>query len=297
MSGTNNDKDGAKGETGAFETADMTAEPDQTGPAHADPVSDAAWDAPRADGSKKLHIDVDGFAGPLDLLLTLARAQKLDITKISILALADQYLEFVEQAKTLQLELAADYLVMAAWLAFMKSRLLLPDDDDEDQPSGEELAAHLAFRLQRLDAMRDAAAKLMARNRLDRDIFARGDPEIVITTKNSEYVDNLYDLLSSYAQRRQRTAITHISMKRLPVMQIGEAKRNLEQLLGRMTDWGPISHYIEQFAATEGPKRSSLASGFSASLELVREGKAELRQEKSFAPLYIKAARKIQPVM
>ncbi len=235
-----------------------------------------------------LIVDVDGFEGPLDLLLTLARTQKVDLTKISILALAEQYLGFIAKAGKLRLELAADYLVMAAWLAYLKSRLLLPEPEEAEGPSGEELAALLAFRLQKLEAMRDAAAKLMARDRLGRDVFERGLPEGIRINTTSEYADNLYDLLKAYADRRQRQVVTRIEMKRLPVWTIKDARRRLEQLFGEMNDWGRIDQFLLEYLVEPEMRVTVLASSFTASLEMVREGDLEIRQSGAFEPLYIR---------
>lgn len=240
------------------------------------------------DENAALVIDVDGFEGPLDLLLSLARNQKVDLAKISILALAEQYLKFIHEARKLRLELAADYLVMAAWLAYLKSKLLLPDPEEEAGPSGEELAAMLAFRLKRLEAMREAAANLMARNCLGRDVFARGQPEGIRVITTSEYADNLYDLLSAYASRRQRSAVTRIKFKRLTVWTIKQARQCLESLLGEMDDWGTIDEFLVEYLATDETRNSIMASSFSASLEMVREGALELKQAKPFAPLYMR---------
>lgn len=256
----------------------------------ADAVGEEAWNQPVETGHGDiLRIDVEGFEGPLDLLLMLARSQKLDILKISILDLADQYLDFITQMREMNLELAADYLVMASWLAYLKSRLLLPEDKDEDEPSGEELAAILAFRLQRLEAMRNVSATLMARNRLGRDIFTRGNPEIVVVTKTNEYRDNLYNLLEAYAQRRQRTVQVRMKVKRLPVMQVSAARKNLERILVESHDWIDLDTTLEQLPGANEMRNSAKASNLSASLEMVREGHAQLRQEKTFAPLFIKA--------
>jgi len=235
-----------------------------------------------------LVIDVEGFEGPLDLLLSLARTQKVDLAKISILALAEQYLKFIGDIRRLRLEIAADYLVMAAWLAYLKSRLLLPEPHGDDEPSGEELAAHLAFRLQRLEVMRDAATRLMGRNRLGRDIFARGAPEPVRLTRTREYSDNLYDFLKAYSAGRQRTVRTAVRFEKLPVWTLGKAREILERLIGGMDDWGRIDHYILDFLGDPELRRSVLASSFSASLELVREGYLELRQEQAMKPLYMR---------
>jgi segregation and condensation protein A len=251
-------------------------------------VVEFVLDGQAADAGEALIVDVDGFEGPLDLLLALARTQKVDITKISILALAEQYLLFIAEARKLRLELAADYLVMAAWLAYLKSRLLLPEPEHEDGPTGEELAALLAFRLQKLEAMRDAAAKLMARNRLGRDVFERGAPEGVRIHRTSEFADNLYDLLKAYAERRQRQAITRIRFKRLPVWTIKEAREQLERLIGVSTDWGSIDQYLLEYLVEPAMRTTILASTFSAALEMAREGQVEIRQTEVFAPIFIR---------
>src|SRR5471032_3144671 len=190
-----------------------------------------------------LVVTVDGFEGPLDLLLTLARNQKVDIAKISILKLADQYLEFIESAKTLNLELAADYLVMAAWLAYLKSRLILPQEKtDANEPSADEMATRLRWRLQRLDAMRAAATRLMGRERLDRDVFGRGDPEAVNVIKLRTYKDTLYDLLTAYATDRARKLGGQAYKPQMaPVLHIEEARERLERMLGKISDWSALT--------------------------------------------------------
>lgn len=242
---------------------------------------------PSADADA-LVVDLEGFEGPLDLMLELARNRKLDITRISILDLAGQYIDYIEHAKNQRLRIAADYLVMAAWLAYLKSRLLLPEPDDDDEMSGEEMAANLAFRLRRLEAMRDAAARLMARDRLGRDVFARGAPEpIEIKTQNA-YLDNLYDLLKAYANERQRNTVRTITIRRRPVMSIKAARRRLERLLGIAPDWIALDMFMEEFDAHPDIRRSSLASGFSAALEMVREGGADMRQADAFGKLYVR---------
>lgn len=245
------------------------------------------------DDGLPLIVDLDGFEGPLDLLLQLARSQKVDITKISILALAEQYLVFINDARTMKLELAADYLVMAAWLAYLKSRLLLPKEaDDSDEPPPEELAARLQFRLQRLQAMRDAGAKLMSRNRLGRDVFGRGWPEPVVVEKQVEWSDTLIDLLQVYADRRQRKAAHHnYEIKRMPVWTLKEARTALERMLGSMDDWGRFDTYLLEYLVEPEKRASVIASGFTASLELAREGVLEVRQEKAFEPIYMRRAR------
>ncbi|PTW60039.1 condensin subunit ScpA [Breoghania corrubedonensis] len=244
-------------------------------------------DAPEPQGPA-LVVDVDGYEGPLDLLLTLARSQKVDLTRISILALAEQYLTFVHEARKLRLELAADYLVMAAWLAYLKSRLLLPEQKDDDEPTGEELAAALAFRLRRLEAMREVAARLMNRNRLGRDVFPRGAPETVAVVRRSEWGATIYDLLMAYASQRQRNSVTSVSVGKRSVWSLADARTILTRLVGAAADWAPIDSYLATYMARPEERVSVLASAFSASLELVREGKVELRQSNPFAPLYIR---------
>ncbi len=242
----------------------------------------------RGEVDTALVVDVDGFEGPLDLLLQLARDQKVDIARISILALADQYLAYIEKIRSLRLELAADYLVMAAWLAYLKSRLLIPEVDDGEEPSGEELAAALAFRLQRLEAMRDAAARLANRDRLGRDVFGRGDPEPVEIRKKNEYSATLYDLLSAYAVQRQEKAISVVTIGLRAVWSLQDARSALTRLVGHVADWTPMEVLMSPYLSSLGMRRSVTASSFGASLELVREGKLELRQTEPFAPLYVR---------
>jgi segregation and condensation protein A len=236
-----------------------------------------------------LRVDVEGFEGPLDLLLALARTQKVDLAKISVLALAQQYLDFIAEARRLRLEIAADYLVMAAGLAFLKSKLLLPaEKDEEGEPSGEELAALLAFRLKRLDAMREASAQLMTRKRLGRDIFARGSPEPIRIMRKSVYDANVYDLLKAYSQQRQRSATRTLHMKPRQVWSLKEAREELERLLGVDFDWAPLDALLAEFLVDPELRRTALASGFTASLEMAREGAIEIRQAKLFAPLLVR---------
>ena len=235
-----------------------------------------------------LVVDVDGFEGPLDLLLDLARAQKVDMTRISILALANQYLAYIEKIRSLRLELAADYLVMAAWLAYLKSRLLLPEVGDGEEPTGEELAAELAFRLRRLEAMRDAAGRLANRDRLGRDVFARGLPEPVEIQRRSEYSATLYDLLSAYANQRQQNAIAVVHVPTREVWSLQDARDALSRMIGRVADWTPLDVLMSPYLAQHGMRRSVTASAFGASLELAREGRLELRQTEHFAPLYVR---------
>ena len=239
-----------------------------------------------------LVVDVDGFEGPLDLLLSLARDQKVDLTRISILALSEQYLAFVEEARRLRLEVAADYLVMAAWLAYLKSRLLLPErESDEEEPTGEELAAQLAFRLRRLEAMRQAGEKLMSGSTLGVDIFARGMPESIGIARKVTYQAKLYDLLEAYAAHRQRTLVRRVRFAKRQVFSLQEARERLIRLVGKMEHWAPVDTYLVEFLVRPELRATARASALSASLELVKEGQVELRQAAAFAPLYIRRAR------
>ena len=225
-----------------------------------------------------LMVAVDGFEGPLDLLLALARTQKVDISKISVLQLADQYLEFIESAKRMNLELAADYLVMAAWLAYLKSRLVLPQEKGPDgEPTADEMATRLRWRLQRLDAMRAAGTRLMGRERLDRDVFGRGDPEAVNVVRLRTYKDSLYDLLTAYATDRvRRLGGTAYRPVMAPVLQIEEARERLERMLGRISDWSGLSRLLPPDWQGGVKRRSAMASTLLACLELARDGKVEL---------------------
>lgn len=273
----------------AVETA--MDEPEQDAPAWGD--AEARTDAT---AGETLVVDVEGFEGPLDLLLALARTQKVDLAKISVLALAQQYLDFLAEARKLRLEIAADYLVMAAWLAFLKSKLLLPaEPSEEGEPTGAELAALLAFRLRRLGAMRDAAAQLMTRKRLGRDVFARGMPEPIRLIRESTFGANVYDLLKAYAQQRQRTAVRSLRLPRRAVWSLKEARAELERLLGMSVDWAPLDRLLVEFLVEPELARTVLASGFSASLEMTREGKIELRQAKQFAPLLMRRRDRAAP--
>ncbi len=252
---------------------------------------DRLWaenDDSRLTGDPSLVVDVAGFEGPLDLLLHLARNQKVDLARISILALAEQYMAFIEKVRALRLELAADYLVMAAWLAFLKSKLLIPKQPGEEGESGEELAAVLQFRLKRLEAMRDAAARLVNRNRLGRDVFARGMPEMVIVEKRNAYSASLYDLLTAYAQQRQRQAINNVTIARRAVWSLKDARDVLARLVGTISDWTALDSFLIQYLAAPEEKRTAVASSFAATLEMVREGKLEMRQDQVFAPIYLR---------
>ena len=234
-----------------------------------------------------LTIDVDGWEGPLDLLLALARAQKVDLRQISILQLVQQYLDFIEQATRIKLELAADYLVMAAWLAFLKSALLLPRDP-EQEPSPEELALRLQLRLERLQAMREAGARLMARDRMGRDVFARTAPEGLRTVRKAIWQAEIYDLIAAYGRVSARTRpVMHVVADR-QVMTLEAAIDRVSRLVGQRIDWTTIESFLPD-GASGVFRKSALASSFLAALELARRGKIELRQHQAFAPLYVRA--------
>ena len=253
------------------------------------PGSEAAASEPA------MQVDVAGFEGPLDLLLHLARNQKVDLSKISVLALAEQYLLFVESARKIRIELAADYLVMAAWLAYLKSRLLIPQLTRSDEPSGEDMAATLAFRLKRLEAMRDAAMRLVNRNRLGRDFFARGAPEHIPHKSSSDYDASLHDLLTAYAALRQRQAITNVTIERRSVWSLADARSILTRLVGDMADWTSLNHYLLRYLTTPEERRTAMASSFAASLEMVREGRIEIRQDGAFQPIYMRKGTNASP--
>ena len=259
------------------------------------------WEAPTPDTaplpSEALVVDIDGFAGPLDILLALARTQKVDLAHISIVALVDQYLAFIANARNMRLEIAADYLVMAAWLAFLKSRLLIPREAKTgDEASAEEMARRLAFRLMRLDAMRRAAAQLMTRKRLGRDVFARGLPEGVKTIRETSHTAEIYDLLRAYADQRRRTIKVGHVVKARKVWSIKEARARLERIIGEaMGSWVQLDlflgHYLPMVAVDyQGTPdcKTMLASSFGATLEMTREGLIDLIQEAPFAPIHIR---------
>ena len=242
----------------------------------------------RASYEPALVIDVAGFEGPLDLLLTLARQQKVDLAKISILALADQYLAFIEEARKLRLELAADYLVMAAWLAYLKSRLLLPEQHEPDGISAEDLATALAQRLRRLEAIRQVAEQLLGRPQLGREVFARGLPEPIADIKKPEWTATLYDLLSAYAGQRQKQARAYVRLPKRTVWSLAEAREAVERLIGLATDWCALDEYLIAYMVEPSHAATVRASSFAAALELVREGRVEMNQQKAFAPIYVR---------
>lgn len=239
--------------------------------------------------AEALIVDVEGFEGPLDLLLTLSRTQKVDLRRISVLQLAEQYLVFIDKAKELRIELAADYLVMAAWLAFLKSRLLLPPDPTEEGPSGEELAAHLAFQLERLQAMRDAAARLMARDQMGRDFFARGIPEGFERVRKVHFTATLLDLMQGYARLRTKDEFRPFVMDREAILTMEQALDRMRGLIGYAGDWTGLESYLpEGWEMDPAKRRSATAATFAASLELAKQGQIEIRQGETFAPIQIR---------
>jgi segregation and condensation protein A len=242
----------------------------------------------RGSDEPALVVDVEGFEGPLDLLLTLARQQKVDLAKISILALADQYLAFIEAARKMRLELAADYLVMAAWLAYLKSRLLLPEAHPAEGISAEDMANALAQRLRRLEAIRQVAEQLLGRPQLGRDVFQRGQPEPIEEIKRPEWTATLYDLLSAYATRRQTQARSFVRVPKRTVWSLAEAREALERLIGQSMDWSPLDQYLVAYLVEPSMRATVLASSFAAALELIREGRMEAHQQGSFTPLYLR---------
>lgn len=245
--------------------------------------------APGDGPSAMLIVDIEGFEGPLDLLLSLAQSQKVDLRRISVSALAEQYLEFVSHAARLRLELAADYLVMAAWLAYLKSRLLLPSPPPDDEPSAEDLAARLTLRLARLEAMRAAAARLLEGNRLGREVFARGAPEGITTGRVVMHEATLVDLLRAYARIRTRDAFRPLVYEREPVFTMDDALARLGRLIGPGTGWSELAAYLPAgWQETPLSRRSAVAANLTAALELARRGAVELRQERVFGPVHIR---------
>jgi segregation and condensation protein A len=248
----------------------------------------------KADAEPSFLVEVDGFEGPLDLLLELARRQKVDLHKISILALAEQYLLFVEEARRVRLELAADYLVMAAWLAYLKSRLMLPEPPKGEEPAAADLAAALATRLRRLEAIRNVAEQLINRPRFGRDWLLNGAPEGITVQKTAQYKDTIYDLLAAYAKQRQILALSKVTLKLRHVWSIPEARAALERLAGMSLslEWTIMDNYLLEYCVSPEQRKTVRASAFSASLELVREGVLDLRQDRAFAPIWVR--RKIE---
>jgi segregation and condensation protein A len=244
--------------------------------------------ADRATDEPALVVDVEGFEGPLDLLLMLARQQKVDLAKISILALANQFLTFIEEARRLRLELAADYLVMAAWLAYLKSRLLLPETNAPEGQSAEDMANALALRLRRLEAIRGVAERLLARPQLDRDVFGRGQPEPIAHIKTPQWTATLYDLLTAYSQQRQRQAVGHLRFAKRTVWSLAEAREILERLVGNSADWTRLDEFLIAYMVEPALAPTVMASSFATTLEMVREGLCDIHQLKPFSPLYVR---------
>ncbi len=249
---------------------------------------DGDWDAEGTEDDPRLVLDLEGFEGPLDVLLALAREQKVDLTRLSILELANQYLAFIARAKRVRLEIAADYLVMAAWLAYLKSRLLLPQAGDEE-PTAHEMAAALAFQLQRLEAMRQAGTRLMSRPRLGLDVFSRGAPEGLRTVRTSVFEVTLYELLTAYGNqyRRGASGTLHISIS--DIYSMDDVLKRLARLLGAAPDWQSLISFLPDEIREGLVARSALAATFAASLELARSGTVQLRQNSPFGPIYLRA--------
>ncbi|MBF0094688.1 MAG: segregation/condensation protein A [Alphaproteobacteria bacterium] len=236
-------------------------------------------------------LDIEGYEGPIDVLLALAREQKVDLVHVSILQLAEQFLEFVSHARRHQLELAADYLVMAAWLAYLKSRLLLPVPRNDEEPSGEEMAAALQFQLRRLEAMQEAGRRLMERPRLGRDFFARGAPEALSTVVRPVFDVTLHDLLRAYGEHRRRTSVTTLEIIPSEVYSVESALQRLGEMLGRTPDWTTLSHFLPEGLKGPFSRRSALCATLIASLELARQGKLSLRQDGGpYSPIYLRGA-------
>jgi len=288
-----------------FETEPAAAGTPEPADAAAENTEAEGFEATGADGvepagaespESTLIVDVEGFEGPLDLLLTLARQQKVDLAKISILALADQYLAFIEAARRLHLELAADYLVMAAWLAYLKSRILIPVAVEAEGPSAADLASALALRLRRLEAIRAAANALTERPQLGRDFFPRGAPEPVTAVKRSEWSATLYDLLSAYSAQRRLRAVARVQLAPRSVWSLAEARTALHRLIGQMDDWSRLDEFLIAYVLDPAMRTTALASSFAATLELVREGALDLNQASAFAPIYLRKRRVLEEV-
>lgn len=240
------------------------------------------------DEATRLVVDVEGFEGPLDMLLEMARSQKVDLTAISVLQLAEQYLAFVDRILGERLEIAADHLVMAAWLTYLKSRLLLPKPDEDEEPTGEEMAAALAFRLKRLEAMRTAASALMERSLLGRDVFGRGGPAEMVVERRSSWQASLFDMLDAYAGQLRRNAVVEVTIGAREVWSLPQARELLIGLVGDIAGWTPIDRLLGKYLVQPELRRTARASSLSAGLELVREGRMDMRQARPFAPLYLR---------
>lgn len=243
------------------------------------------------DRAEALILDLDGFEGPLDLLLSLARDQKVDLAHISILQLAEQYLTFIQQARELKIEIAADYLVMAAWLAYLKSRLLLPQPSGDEEPSGAEMAAALAFQLQRLEAMRNSGKAILARPQLGQEYFKRGEPETRDVVRTLVYDASLFELLKAYGDQQRRVSASTLTITPLDLYSVDEAIQRLRGLLGQVPDWQTLASFLPAELTAGLGRRSAIASTFAASLELARQGKLRIRQDQTFGPIYVRGDR------
>lgn len=248
-------------------------------------------DAQAETSAEILHVDVDGYEGPLDLLLDLARRQKVDLAAISILALSEQYLAFIDTVRERRIEVAADYLVMAAWLAYLKSRLMVPQAPGDEEPSGEMLAAMLQFRLKRLEAMRMAAARLLNRPRLGLHVYARGTPEVLEVARKSIWEASYYELLKAYSVQRERTSVVEYRPATRTVWSLQDARDILKRLIGDSGEWVSMDTYLTQYLARPDERATVRASTFASSLELVRQGEIEVRQTETFGPIYLRRRR------
>lgn len=266
-----------------------------------EPFEQAQRDGLEGDGirlGEQLVLNLDVFEGPLDVLLTLAREQKVDLRRISILALAEQYLAFIAELRKVRIEVAADYLVMAAWLAYLKSRLLVPEPEKEGEPSGADMAARLALQLQRLEAMRKAAEQLMQRDQVGLAMFLRGKPEGVRIIRKSVYNATLYELLKAYAEFRASKGSTEaltMKMARRRIVSVEEALARLRNMIGQIPDWATLQAFLPAELDDPFTVRSALASTFNASLEMAKQGLIELKQVQTFGPIYIRRQANAQP--
>ncbi len=255
--------------------------------------------AEQVDEREAFVVDLEGYEGPLHVLLALARTQKVDLLKLSITKLAEQYLAFVHEARRRNFSLAADYLVMASWLAYLKSRLLLPRTDKKgDEPPAEEMAAALAFRLQKLEAMRKAVEAITARPRLKRDVFTRGDPEATVIVPSDQIDASLYELMAAYVTQRRREGQRQYNPgQRVEAFALEAARDWLRDILPRLEQWTPLEQVAPAHRQAEGPTQASFtASTLSASLELVKEGAMDVKQAEAFADLYLKRRGRGQPL-
>lgn len=271
--------------------AETEEQPEVEAAACASPPNGASdFDEDPAPTGGGFMVDLAGFEGPIDVLLSLARDQKVDLIHISIVELADQYLTFVHEARRQNLELAADYLVMAAWLAFLKSRLLLPDLSEEDQPTGEQMAAALQFQLQRLEAMQKAGQNLMERAQLGREFFARGEPEKFATDITTIFDVSLYDLLKAYGDQSRRRGASSLTIEAWALYSVDDALHRLRRVVGFVPDWQSLWRFLPEDALTGLTARSATATTFVACLELAKEGKLALRQDGTYGPIFLKSS-------